>query len=225
MAVEQVVKSLDAITRFLSVIAWPFVVLFVVIRFREGIKGFFDSLSEFSFKGAGLEASAKKRIEVAATLAAADVSDSRSDASPEQAAESAAAVAGSLTSRAVRKAHKTSILWVDDEPQGNASEVETLESLGMSVTTATSTEQALDILSRERFDLVVSDMGRPPDQRAGYTLLAEMRNRKIRLPFLIYAAGGNLPKNREEAIARGAYGSTNRATELFQMILRVIGER
>jgi len=225
MDTDQLVKVLDAITRLLAVVAWPLLVLFVVLRFRSAIKDFFESLSEFSLKGAGVEASAKRsQIEAAASLAAAAATDPREKTTAGEAARNAADVVSDvLTNKAVRRAKKSRILWVDDNPSNNAAERESLEALGISIAIATTTEQALEVLRQKRFDLVISDMGRPPDDRAGYTLLSEMREQKIRVPFLIYAAGGNLPAHKMEALSRGAIGSTNRATELFHMALKSLG--
>jgi len=53
----------------------------------------------------------------------------------------------------------------------------------------TATAEALMTLQQQRFDLVISDMGRPSDGRAESTLLKRMQEQKIHVPFLIYAAG------------------------------------
>lgn len=224
MTTDDFAKVMDAISKMLSVILWPGLALFVLYFFRRSLRAFFDGLSEVSFKGAGLEASAKRtQIEAAATIAAAAAVDPREPSSPREAAQAAAElVIGSLTNSAVRKARRTKILWVDDRPESNLAEREALEALGIGVTTASSTEDALDSLATHRFDLVISDMGRPPDERAGYTLLSEMRSKGIRLPFVIYSAGGNMPAHRAEAARRGAIGSTNKTTELFEMIFGVL---
>lgn len=225
MTTDDFVNVVGAVSRLLAVVLWPGIVVFVLLRFRGSLKSFFDGLSEFSVKGAGLEASAsRKQIEAAATIAAAAAVDHREPSTPQAAAHAAAElVIESLTNRAVRKARVARILWVDDRPENNSAEREALEALGVKVSIATSTEEAMDTLVTQRFDLVISDMGRPPDERAGYTLLSQMRDRGIKLPFLIYAAGGNMPAHRAEAVHRGAIGSTNRATELLQMVFRVLG--
>lgn len=225
MIIDSIVKLLDAISRLVAEIAWPLLVLFFLLRFQSAIRSFFESLGEFSFKGGGLEASAKKvQIVTAASLAAAAATDPREKISaPEAAQEAASVVSDVLTARAVRRARRSRILWVDDIPENNSSEIESFEALGIEVICVTSTEQATEILKTKRFDLVISDMGRPPDVRAGYTLLSQMNDLKIRIPLLIYAAGGNIPEHRKEALNRGARGSTNRATELFDMALRILG--
>lgn len=223
MPIDDAVKLVNAIAGLLAVLIWPILIIFLVLRFRESLKQFIDSLSEFSLKGGGLEASAKKRIQAAANLAAASATGTHERRTPQQAADAATEVVSEvLTGRAVKRASKTKILWVDDRPDNNISERESLQDLGVVIRLASSTDQAMECLRHERFDLVISDMGRPPDDRAGYTLLSRMKEAGINLPLIFYAAGGNLPEHRKDAKARGAFASTNRATELFQFVFRAL---
>jgi CheY-like chemotaxis protein len=86
------------------------------------------------------------------------------------------------------------------------------------VTQRTDTASALEALAKEKFDLVISDMGRPPDDRAGFTLLKQLRERGLRTPFLIYS-GSKRPEQVKEAHAQGAQGATNDPVELLDMAL------
>jgi hypothetical protein len=49
-----------------------------------------------------------------------------------------------------------------------------------------------------------------------------MRQRGLRTPFIIYA-GSNAPEHKAEARQHGAIGSTNRADELFELVLNAVG--
>jgi CheY-like chemotaxis protein len=93
--------------------------------------------------------------------------------------------------------------------------------LGASFVLATSTDEALRKLTTQKFDVIISDMGRPPDDRAGYTPLEKLRASGNQTPFVIYA-GSNAPEHKAEARSRGALGSTNRASELFNYVLGAI---
>jgi TIR domain len=64
------------------------------------------------------------------------------------------------------------ILWVDDRPNNNVLERQAMKAYGIDCTLALSTGEALARLRNNKFDAIISDMGHPPDQRAGYTLLA-----------------------------------------------------
>lgn len=221
MSVDELIKLLDAITKLLNVLIWPGIFLFILLRFGSVLHDFFTNLSEFSLKGAGFEASMKrKQAEAVAALAVA-ASRSTGGATPEGAAS---VVAGSVTPQIIKQAEKSTVLWVDDNPDNNIYERQSLEALGISFVLALSTEDALDKIRRQRFDAIISDMGRPPDSRAGYTLLDKLRSEGNRTPFLIYA-GSKSPEHVAESRRRGAIGCTNRPDELFEMVLSVLGRR
>jgi len=108
---------------------------------------------------------------------------------------------------------------IDDIPSNNVYQRKAMEALGINFTTSTSTEHALEKLRSRKFDVIISDMGRPPDSRAGYTLLDEIRQLRITTPFIVFSAGGDLPENRAEARKHGAVGSTNHSQELIQLVI------
>lgn len=113
------------------------------------------------------------------------------------------------------------VLWVDDQPQNNERERKDLDRRGIQVETAISTEQALEMLGGKGYELVISDMGRPPDRRAGYTLLDALRKAGNPIPFVIFSADQR-PEHDQEAVARGALGSTEYVTALTGMLMRTL---
>lgn len=227
MTIDDGVKLLEAATKLVGVFVWPLVLVFVLVRFGASIREFLASLGEFSVKGAGFEASAKrKQAHAAAALTAAAVSRPEPGATPETTAREARAafdvVAEVATPRVIWRAGKSTLLWVDDNPSNNLHERQALEALGVSFVLATSTDEALEKLKRQSFDVIISDMGRPPDQQAGYTLLDKLRANGDQTPFIIYA-GSRASEHRAEARRRGAIGCTNRPDELFEMVLSALG--
>jgi CheY-like chemotaxis protein len=115
-----------------------------------------------------------------------------------------------------------SILWVDDNPANNELAVRALRKLQLDIEHATSTESALAAMQRRHFDLVISDMGRGSDMRAGYGLLKAIRDQGNQVPFLIFA-GSDRPEFRREAAERGAQLSTNDMLELIDHIIKHLG--
>ncbi len=227
MSVDDIVKLFDAITKLLNVLIWPAVLLFILIRFGRDLREFFSSLGELSLKGAGFEASLKrKQAEVVAALSAAAASKPDEDKTRESVAKEAMiaadVVAEVVTPRAIRRASRSTVLWVDDNPNNNSYERQALEALGVSFVLAQSTDEALKKISRQRFDAVISDMGRPPDSRAGYTLLDKLRSSGDQTPFIIYASSRH-PEHVAESRRHGAIGCTNNANELFEMVLSALG--
>ena len=229
MGVDEFVKLVDSVTKLLGVLVWPAIIAFILARFGSDFREFFSSLSEFTFKGAGFEASAKrKQAEAVAALAAAATSRPEEGATPETVAEQAKAaaeiVAETVTPSLIRRAGRSTVLWVDDRPSNNVHERQSLEALGVNFVISTSTDDALDKLKRQSFDAIISDMGRPSDSQAGYTLLEKLRAAGDRTPFIIYA-GSRAPEHQAEARRRGALGCTNRANELFELVLTALGRR
>ncbi|MBD2234455.1 response regulator [Phormidium tenue] len=227
MSVDDIVKLFDAITKLLNVLIWPAIILFILVRFGQDLREFFSSLGELSLKGAGFEASLKKKqAEVVAALSAAAASKPDEDKTRESVAKEAMIaadiVADFVTPRAIRRASRSTVLWVDDNPNNNVYARQALEALGVSFVLAMSTDEALKKISRQRFDAIISDMGRPPDSRAGYTLLDKLRSSGDQTPFIIYASSRD-PEHVAESRRHGAIGCTNNANELFEMVLSALG--
>jgi CheY-like chemotaxis protein len=221
MTVDEVVKLLDSTTKLVGALAWPLLVGVVVVRFTPALRQFFENLGEFSLKGAGFEASAKRRqAEAAAALAAATAAKPEPDGSPSDrpAREAVDIVTEMVTPTLLRRAGRATILWVDDHPEKTVYERQSLEALGVSFLLAKSTEEALTKLKTKHFDVIISDMGRPPDASAGYTLLDALRTSGDATPFIIYASS-NAPEHKKEALKHGAVASTNRAADLFESVM------
>jgi CheY-like chemotaxis protein len=226
MTPDESIRLVVAIGGVLGVIVWPALILFVVVRFRASLSDFFSHLGEFSFKAPGLEATARRQqVEAAAALGAAMATQASVDDGPGS-VTSLSGVADALR-EAVPDARSQSrlqgrlVLWVDDRPDNNQYERRALEALGVRFVLSTSTDDALEKLRHQSFDLIISDMGRAPDSRAGYTLLDKLRADRDRTPFVIYA-GSNSPESAVEARRRGAIGWTNSPQELIRMVTQAL---
>jgi CheY-like chemotaxis protein len=226
---EQITKLIEVIAILVQALSWPLIVLFILIYFGAPLKKFLSDIGEFTFKAgtSGLEATAKRQqIEVAALLGAASAKPTELPAEQkapdlEKAREIADVVGRAVKPRVVRRLAEASVLWVDDIPANNLYERRALETLGIHFAISTSTEDALERLRLNKYDVIISDMGRPPDIRAGYTLLEAVRKSGDTTPFIIYSSS-NLPEHKAEARRKGAFGSTNNPQELFELVLSAI---
>jgi CheY-like chemotaxis protein len=229
MDFEGTAKLLEGIARIIEVLLWPAIIAYLLIRYGSNIGKFISDsiaeIAEITFKAFGVEASVKRRQQDAvAALAAANISRPEQDSTPEAAANAtrkAVELVGGLSSRAIRRIEGSQVLWVDDQPDGNRYERQSLEALGVHFVLALSTDDALKKVQAQKFDAIISDMGRPSDRRAGYTLLEKLRSADNRTPFIIYSSSRS-PEHDAEARSRGAVGYTNRPTELFEMVLSAI---
>lgn len=221
-------EFIAATASLVGALAWPVLIGLLVLRFRGPLTSFLMDLGQISFKAGGIEASfARKQVEAAVAVGAAVGSRSSpgAEASEADLRSAAEAVLSSVPdARTQNRLSGSRILWVDDRPENNEYERQALEALGMSITSSTSTQDALDRTRTTAFDLVISDMGRPGDERAGYTLLSALHKDRNDTPFVIYA-GSNLPEHRAEAVSRGAVGSTNSPEELLRLVVKGLRER
>lgn len=78
------------------------------------------------------------------------------------------------------------LLWVDDHPANNRLEVAAFKRRRLAVHLAESSEDALKLLAMNRYQLVISDLGRGDDRLAGLKMIGEMKRRDIAVPVLIY---------------------------------------
>lgn len=113
------------------------------------------------------------------------------------------------------------ILWVDDRPDNQTHERAAFEAMGFDFTLAHSTNEALRILAYEKFNAIISDMGRREGPREGYVLLDALRSMGDETPFFIYT-GSNAPNEKREAARHDAQGYTNDPQELFDLVAQSI---
>jgi CheY-like chemotaxis protein len=227
MDIDGAVKLIEAISKLIGVLVWPFLLIYFSLRFAPELREFVKSIGDISFKFLGIEWSFRQRqAEAVAALRAAAVSKSGvgddKQAIAHEARLAADVVADAVTPKVVRQARRSRVLWVDDKPAGNINERHALEAVGITIVNATSTEDALQRLSNDSFDLIISDMARPGDSRGGYTLLDKLRALGDRTPVIIYT---NTRKPREEAQQKRLFGYTNRANELFELALSALGRK
>ena len=219
-------RRMEAVVALIQALVWPLVVMAIFLVLRQEVKGFLHRVGQVQLKAGGFEAiaTAQQAAESASSLAFA-VAKGSGQGTPEQSPEELASQVreiASIVGKAAASPKKLAggqVLWVDDRPENNVYERQSLEALGLRFTLSTSTEEALDKARSQSFDVIISDMGRPPDQRAGYTLLSKLRENGITTPYIIYSAGSASPEHKAEAAQHGAYGTTDRASDLFQMVI------
>jgi CheY-like chemotaxis protein len=117
------------------------------------------------------------------------------------------------------------VLWVDDNPSHNALQLDQLERRGIVVDTARSTREAVQKLTGQRYQVIVSDMerieGGKPAPNAGLELIRTVRTFDRETPVVIYSAG---PAGRvlgDTATQIGADLVTNSWYQLTQELHRV----
>ena len=207
--------AISAISSVVTLLCWGFgfVLLWNAWR-RQGIHSV--SVGPLSFR--------MQQAAVEATAAAARDWQAKGSAKEVDVSKIRSTVARAFDPETADRLVGKSILWVDDNPANNELGVRALRKFQMEVEQVISTEAALAALRSRHFDLIISDMGRGSNMRAGYELLEAIRRTDMQVPFLIFA-GSDSPEFRREAQQRGAQLSTNDTIELIDTIVAELGER
>jgi len=113
------------------------------------------------------------------------------------------------------------VLWVDDRPENNQGLRQLIAAkMNADFELCKNTDEALD-KPADSYSLIISDMSRPGDRRAGINLLRELRRKSVRTPYLIYA--GRVDVGLEaEARRLGADGITASPIQLIEMVEKAL---
>jgi CheY-like chemotaxis protein len=220
---------------------WPLLVAVVLIRVIPHIPGVVADLRKamrtraFTVRIGGVELSIedaaeqlRRQVTDLQTQLAAQLAQ-RGDAGPPAAPggpPGAPAGAGAGTGPAADQGRAT-ILWVDDNPDGNALELAKLRDDGLEVLLARSTAEAMDVLSLRRgVRAIVTDMGRAEDgefrSHAGLALLRQLHEAEQDQPVLVYTSARRVELDRQDALDAGATTVTASPTELFAALRRIL---
>lgn len=108
------------------------------------------------------------------------------------------------------------ILWIDDQPEKNRHEIALLEKAGARVDVQESSEAARGALRRIRYDVVISDVARGDDPKAGLTFAEELAEQGGAPPVILYVDEVRKP------VPASAFGITRRPDELLHLVLDVL---
>ncbi|MFC1882351.1 RNA-binding domain-containing protein [Thermodesulfobacteriota bacterium] len=113
------------------------------------------------------------------------------------------------------------LLWVDDNPGNNIYERMTLKSLGISVDIALSSDEAMNMLSYQMYDAIISDMKRDGNSKAGLKFLRATAEDRIDIPLVFYLS----KLDEKGGIPPGALGISKFFDELLHLIMDILERR
>ncbi len=120
--------------------------------------------------------------------------------------------------------NNVSLLIVDDEPDGRALIARILEERGARVTCVSGAVAALDVLARERFDILLSDIGMP--DMDGFELIRRVRaldaSREGRMPAIAITAYAR-PEDRQRSLLAGFHMHLSKPIEARELIASIAG--
>lgn len=118
------------------------------------------------------------------------------------------------------------ILWLDDHPRNNTLLVEQLVRQNIRVDLAQSTAQALSLLSKKPYALLITDMARleggqrQPD--AGVQTVREVRHLTPSMPIIVYCSKDTAVTYGQQAEAAGANFITTSGTSLLAHVNKLV---
>ncbi|QSB14726.1 response regulator [Natronosporangium hydrolyticum] len=113
------------------------------------------------------------------------------------------------------------ILWVDDNPDWNRPLIDLFRQAKMTVDIEQSTASAMTLARSRPYDLVITDMRRDnehPADRAGITLVHELRGYGVQAPVVIFATAFDPRLGVDPAI----FAYTNTADELVHLVIDIM---
>jgi CheY-like chemotaxis protein len=205
--------ELAKILTAIGAIAWPAAILYALYLLRESLPETMRRLSGFEVVGVKLAMTDSRQ----AMLNAFDLAEKNRKWSA-QATDAEKERALNKAKSRLKVYDGSEILWIDDLPSNNRNESRMLRNFGAHIAFACSTEEALAAIKSgydeaKPFDLVISDIARPPDDKAGLKTLETFRAKGIALPFIFYI--GQTP---EDGVPQGAFGVVNRPDLLLTMV-------
>jgi len=118
------------------------------------------------------------------------------------------------------------VLWVDDFPANNEYERKRLRPHGIVFDNVVSTDEAVEQLRNETYDLVITDLGRRDSSdrsaTAGAAFLDQPVVRDGGPPVIIYA-GRSAVAQRDDLVKRGALDVMENREHLLATVLKVLG--
>lgn len=199
----------------LASLAWPLVFAVLLYKLFGPIKMLVESARarKFTIKVAGNELTMEEASEQQRVM----VSDLQAKVAEIEKRATVGLLENSPALQEPLRSHKR-ILWVDDRPKNNSFVIAALEDRGATVVTELSTDAALSKIEKEKFDIVISDMGRPEDDHAGLDLTKKLKDMGVATPVYIYCGSWAAKNLSGQAKNAGVAGITSSATTLLSML-------
>ena len=207
------------VIKLLKYSIWPVILLITLLLFHSPLSRLLDRMQNFEFS------KSENTLTIKAALELDRAERDRDKNNIPSTGEIATTVENANTQLKRRGADSPiNVLWVDDNPGNNEREREAFTTLGFIFTLAKSTKEAKSRLSAGEFNLIISDFRRDEDPEAGYGLLEYINGLDKAPPYIIYAASAT-PELIAEAKSKGAFGETNRPSELMRLAVSAIAQK
>ncbi|WP_068830860.1 response regulator [Pseudomonas sp. BMS12] len=208
-------ESFSELISALANLAWPALVAIFSFKFFEPLKGLIDSFRgrKLTIKVGDNELSVEEASEQQRIITA-DIQSKLAELERSLASGQTVTLSEPPPSTITRRR----ILWVDDNPKNNSFLVATLQERGHEVDIALTTTDGISQFRNRTYDAVISDMGRPENDRAGIDLAEKIRTYNSDVPVYIYCGSWASKNMRQEALSAGVTEITSSGTTLLSLL-------
>ena len=118
----------------------------------------------------------------------------------------------------------SSVLWVDDNPSNNGVLIQNLRDQGLRVDLVRNTQTALNLLEKNAYDGIITDMGREEGGefklKAGIHLITQLKGLEAYrdIPVIVYTSQQVEMRLGDEAASAGAAAVTSSPVELLSLL-------
>lgn len=214
--------------RLIEIMIWPSIILVIIGWFRgtliEFLKPSTDGQSSLKISMSGIEINKIVKSASSATIAAMKSSE-KDDLNDHQTREESIIkdIENSFYDiNMSKKDYKNfRILWVDDNPYNNNFLIKSFMDLGMEVQIAFDTNMAIEIFKMMNFNIIITDMDRPPEVLAGLNLIEKIREINQEIEIAIFANYWARKNHGKEKLYRVQFIS-HESSKLFFYVLKCL---
>lgn len=210
-------ESLANLISAISALAWPTLAGVLAFKFVAPLTKLIDSARgrKFSIKVGGNELSMEEASEQQ-RLMTSDIQKRLAELESKILDSNLVSITSETTESAEPRSKR--ILWVDDRPRNNSYLVANLEEQGHVIDIALDTGEGMEKFQAQEYDIVISDMGRPRDDKAGITLTKQIRKINQSIPIFIFCGGWASTNLKEEALGSGVTAISSSGTEILRKV-------
>lgn len=119
-----------------------------------------------------------------------------------------------------RKAgYKPVILWIDSEPANDFIELQSLQSLGIGHHTALTSQEATNVLARQRIDLIVTDSNREGNPATGLNYCRQLLQTHPTIPVILRSLTLSTQRKQIQATHPNIVAQTGEIKELLRQVV------
>lgn len=207
----------------IATVLWPIIVIALIFTLRPALIAIIESAKSrrFTVKIGGQELTMEEANGVQQKLIA-DLQTQVAEIQNRIGSGIETPKVAAVTAAAVPSRNRVKVLWVDDNPKNNSYFIQQLWDGGVKVDVARSTREAADLFSSQKYDFVISDMGRLEQETynptAGLDLIRLIRRTDRNVPIVVYSSAKALREHQQEISELGGSAWTSSPTELSRIL-------